>query len=405
MKKRIFTAAFVAVTICFILSACSASDKKTNWVGTWGTSPQLTEPHNNPPEPGLASNTLRQIVRVSIGGETLRFHFSNEFSKNPVVMNGVYIALSTGGSNIEASTSKELTFNGKKGCIIAPGTDVTSDPIKFDINQRSDLAITINFGDISSDITGHPGSRTTSFILEGNNTTDADFSSAVTTDHWYIIKGIDVKATGKAGAVSVLGNSITDGRGSGTNKQNRWPDILSESLLMNENTNQVGVLNMGVGGNCVLKDCLGPAAKDRFDRDVINRSGVRWVIIFEAVNDLGSTPDSLTAMKVVDDLTAEYTVMIDKAHAKNMKVYGATITPFGQSFYYTSFREVARQKLNSWIRTVGKFDAVIDFDKTVRNSEDTISLLPDLHTGDFLHLNEAGYIIMGESIDINLFQL
>lgn len=404
MKTRLLIVVIFSVFLSFILAGCPAYAKKSKWVGTWGTSPQLTETHNNPPDPGLANNSIRQIVRVSIGGEEIRLHFSNEFSKNPIFMNGVYIAVSTGGSSIDISTSKELTFNGEKKCTIEAGAAVSSDPIEFKLNPRSDVAITINFGETSSDITGHPGSRTTSYIREGNQAFDSDFSSAVKTDHWYIIKGIDVRASKKAGTVAVLGNSITDGRGSGTNKQNRWPDILSENLLKNRATQNVGVLNMGVGGNCVLKNCLGPAAKDRYDRDVINRSGVKWVIIFEAVNDLGSAPDSITAMKVVDDLIVEYNIMIDKAHTRNIKAFGATITPFGQSFYFTSFREAARQKLNSWIRTGGNFDAVIDFDKTVRNHEDTISILPELHTGDFLHLNEAGYKKMGESVDINLFQ-
>jgi len=404
MKRKLLSSLVGILIISFFSYSCSNAFSKQVWTGTWGTSPQLTEPHNNPPQPGLTDNALRQTVRVSIGGEVLRLHLSNEFSKSEVKINDIYIALSEGGSSINASTIKSLTFNGSPEVVIQPGQAIVSDQIDFKLNPRTDVSITINFGKTPDDITGHPGSRTTSYILAGNQPESADFSNSITTDHWYIIKGIDVLASDKGGAIAIIGNSITDGRGSGTNKQNRWPDILSERLVANPSTANIGVLNMGVGGNCVLKNCLGPAAVDRFSRDVLERSGVKWVIIFEAVNDLGGTPYSITAMKVVDDLIVAYSSMIEKAHAKNMKVYGATITPFGKSFYYQSYREVARQKLNEWIRTSGKFDALVDFDLTVRDPEDSMTLLPDIHTGDFLHLNEDGYKKMGESVSLDLFK-
>jgi lysophospholipase L1-like esterase len=204
--------------------------------------------------------------------------------------------------------------------------------------------------------------------------------------------------------VAVLGNSITDGRGSGTNKQNRWPDILSECLLKNKGTQQVGVLNLGIGGNCVLKNCLGPSALDRFERDILKQQGVRWLIILEAINDIGQTPDSVAATLVAKKLIAAYELMIEKAHTKGIKVYGATILPFGKSFYYKPYRESARNTVNEWIRTSGRFDAVIDFDKALRNPEDTLNILPTAHSGDFLHPNETGYKMMGESIDLKLFE-
>jgi lysophospholipase L1-like esterase len=267
-----------------------------------------------------------------------------------------------------------------------------------------DLAITICFGQTSPDVTGHPGSRTTSYILAGNHTSPIDFAGSVRTDHWYIINGIDVKAPKTAAAVAILGNSITDGRGSGTNKQNRWPDILSERLLKNENTRQVAVLNLGIGGNCVLRKCLGPSAIDRFERDVLKQQSVHWLIIMEGINDIGQTPDSAAASQVAKALVAAYGKMIDAAHAEGIKVYGATILPFGKSFYYTDYRETARTNVNNWIRNSGRFDAVIDFDKALQNPEDTLSILPAAQSGDFLHPNEAGYKMMGEAIDLKLFE-
>ena len=377
---------------------------KDIWVGTWSTSPQLVELHNMPPEPGLSNNTLRQIVRVSLGGDSLRVRFSNEFSSNPVTLKAVQIALAQGGGAIDTLTIKELTFNNQPEVTMEAGTGITSDPVCFNLKPRSDLAITIYFGETSPDVTGHPGSRTTSFLLAGNRLTNGRFAEAITFDKWYVINGIDVKAPETANAVVTLGNSITDGRGSGTNMQNRWPDILSERLLQNPATQNVAVLNHGIGGNCVLRTCLGPSALERFERDVLSEHGVRWLIILEAINDIGQTPDSLAASQVASDLIAAYQQMIDKSHARGILVYGATILPFKESFYYTDFREVARNSVNDWIRNSGRFDAVIDFDLALQNPENPLTLLPDVHTGDYLHPNEAGYRLMGEFIDLKFFE-
>lgn len=381
----------------------NARHSASGWVGTWSTAPQLVEPHNMPPAPGLTDNTLRQIVRVSIGGNTVQLRFSNEFSKSPVTLKAVQIAASKGGSAIDAATIREVKFDGKPEITMAPGSAVASDPVKFDLKPRMDVAITICFGQTSPDVTGHPGSRTTSYLLAGNHAATDDFSAAVATEHWYVINGIDVKAPNSA-AVAVIGNSITDGRGSGTNKQNRWPDILSERLLKNPETQHIGVLNMGIGGNCVLHGGLGPTALDRFDRDILKQHGVHWVIILEGVNDIGGTRDSASASAIATGLIDAYQKMIDEAHAKGIKVYGGTITAINKSFYYKDFRESARQTVNQWIRTSGHFDAVIDFDKVLRNPEDTTTLLPETQSGDYLHPNEKGYEMMGGAVDLKLFR-
>lgn len=375
-----------------------------NWVGTWSTAPQLVEQRNMPPGPGLSNNTFRQVVCISIGGESLRVRFSNEFSKSPVTMKSVQFAVSKGGSTIDGSTVKELKFNNMSEVTMEPGTVVTSDPVSFELKPRMEVAITISFGETSPDVTGHPGSRTTSYLLSGNHTSpDTDFTGAAKTDHWYVISGIDVKAPKHAAAVAILGNSITDGRGSGTNKQNRWPDILAMRLLKNHNTQQIGVLNMGIGGNCVLWGGLGPTALNRFDRDILKQQGIRWLIILEGVNDLGGTGSKEAADNVAKGLIDAYYKMINEAHAKGIKVYGATITPIKKSFYYKDYRESARNTVNNWIRTSGRFDAVIDFDKAIRNPEDTLSILPEAQSGDYLHPNEQGYRMMGEVIDLSLF--
>jgi lysophospholipase L1-like esterase len=395
--------------LAVLLCSCSTlnvinSHFAKKWVGTWSTAPQLVEPGNVPPAPGLTNNSLRQIVRVSIGSDSLRIRFSNAFSTGAVTLKAVKIAVSTGGNTIDAASSKELKFSGKTEITMSPGAMITSDPISFDLKSRMNLAITIYFGETCPNITGHPGSRTTSYLLAGNSTSANDFKGSVPTDHWYLINGIEVKVPTSGGAVAILGNSITDGRGSGTNKQNRWPDILSERLLKNAGTQQVGVLNLGIGGNCVLKNCLGPSGVSRFSRDILKQQGIRWFIIAEGINDIGQIPDLATADKIAQDLIAAYKQMIIDAHAQGVKVYGATIMPFKKSFYDADYRQTARTTVNEWIRASGNFDAVIDFDKAMRDPNDTLTILSTAHTGDFLHPNEAGYKLMGEAVDLKLFE-
>ena len=411
MRKIIFlTIAFVAVS--FFLPRCATKrteGKKEkdlqSWVTTWSTSQQLVEPGNMPPAPGLTNNTLRQIVRVSIGGDQLRLRFSNIFSKEPVTFKSAAIAVSRESSIIDTVTQKMLTFAGKNSVTMQAGSEIYSDPLTFHLVPGSRLAITIHFGETSPTVTGHPGSRTTSFILEGDKTLSGNFAGAAETDHWYMIQSIDVKAPSEAAAIVALGNSITDGRGSGTNNQNRWTDILSERLLDNPQTKHYSVLNAGIGGNCVLRGGLGPTALDRFDRDVLSQSGVRWLIILEGINDIGGIRDQESAPRVAQELIDAYTLMIEKAHAHGIKVYGGTILPFAKSFYDAPFHQEARDIVNEWIRSSGKFDAVIDFDKAMRSPDDLKTILPDVHSGDFLHPNEAGYKKMGEFIDLGLFTL
>ena len=372
-----------------------------HWVGTWGTAPQFVERHNNPPAPGLANNSLREIVQVSIGGKKVRLKLTNEFSQEPTEIKAVELAIAeTSGisSDIDETTTVSLTFDGKPSVTIPAGGQVVSDAVKFPIAARENVAITIHYGAASATVSGHPGSRTTSFLKAGNTT---DFTGAVRTDHWYNIQTLEVLAPSKAGAVAILGNSITDGRGSTTNQQNRWPDVLSRRLLKNKATSQIGVLNMGIGGNCVLRGGLGPTGEKRYPRDLFGQEGVKWIILFEAVNDLGGSWNGVeTADRVID----VYKRIIDEAHQKGIRVFGATITPFKGNNYYSEDHEKGRSTLNEWIRTTNMLDGVIDFDRAVRNPEDPAALQQQfLFENDWLHLNAVGYETMGNSIDLNLF--
>ena len=406
-SRRSNTVAILALVL-MVVSFCTAgsngsSGVASQWVGTWSTAQQLVETGNNPPAPGLSNNTLRQIVRVSVGGDTLRVRFSNEFSTGPVTFHAVHIAVSTGGGSIDLTTDRVLTFGGNVEITIPQGVAITSDPLQFALLPRTDVAITISFGNTSADITGHPGSRTTSYLFTGNQVSRADAAGALTTDHWYNINAIDVVAPSAAACVAILGNSITDGRGSTTNGQNRWPDILAESLLKDSSTSQVGVLNLGIGGNCVLSGGLGPTGVSRFDRDILDQRGVRWAIVFEGVNDIGRVRPAAAAAVTAGNLIAAYTQMIAKAHARNIRIYGGTILPFNGNGYYNQYSEQCRNTVNQWIRTKGNFDACIDFDRVMRDPQDTTRLLLPAYQNDGLHPDAAGYKVMGESVDPKLF--
>ena len=394
----------LGVLLCsFSLPGYAKSDLSKIWVGTWSTAPQLVEPGNMPPTPGLNDNTLRQVVRVSIGGDSLRIRFSNLFSNGNVTMKAVKIAVSTGGSTIDASTMKELKFNGMTDITMNPGVTITSDPIPFNLKPRMDIAITIYFGQTSSNITGHPGSRTTSWLLAGDKTSAGDFAGSVPTDHWYFINGIDVKAPESANAIAILGNSITDGRGSDTNKQNRWTDILSERLLKNPGTSQVAVLNLGIGGNCVFSGGLGPTGVSRYERDILHQAGVRFAVVFIGVNDIGRVRSAADATATANNLISAFKLWIKNAHAKNIKIYGATITPFHGNSYYNQYSDLCRNKVNTWIRSKGNYDGLIDFDRSLRSISDTTRLV-STYQNDGLHPTAKEYVKMGQSVDLKLFE-
>jgi len=375
-----------------------------HWVTTWGTAPQLTEPGNLPPVP-LANSTLWQFIRASIGGKMVRVRFSNNYSTDPVVINSAHVALapasaSGGNSDIYPATDKALTFRGAPGVVIPHGEVVYSDPLIFDLPAITNVAISTFFGSISaSSINGHPGSRSTSFIIASNFVSSASLPTASKTTHWYIITGMEVLADSSGKTISVLGDSLTDGRGSTDNGNNRWTDILAERLAANPSTAGVGVANLGVGGNGLFGG-LGVTAQTRFDRDVLGQNGVRYFICFEGVNDIGSGTTAASMIPV-------YQTFANNAHARGLRAYGATITPFGGNGYYTPAHETERQTVNAWFRTNTVFDGVIDFDAVVRDPVTLTNFqaiyFPGVNANDWLHLNPLGYKAMADAIDLNLF--
>ena len=336
-----------------------------NWVGTWGTAPQLTEMTNLPPAPGLTNNTLRQIGYVSIGGSRVRVRFSNAYGNSPLTMSAVHLANSTSTHSIDAASDRALTFSGMPSVTVPAGGTIISDPLDYPLTAQTKVAITIAFGATPSNVTGHPGSRTTSYIATGNAVAAASLTSPVSTEHWYYVTGIDVEAPATSRAVVTLGDSITDGRGSTTDGNNRWPDNLSRRLRANAATAGVAVLNQGIGGNAVVTGGLGPTAVSRFERDVLEQSGVRWVIVLHGVNDIGGA----TGQTVAQSLITAYQGFVTAARARGVRIYGVPILPIGGSSYDSADHEMARQTVNTWIRTPGNFDAVIDLDAAVRDPE------------------------------------
>ena len=387
-----------AVAAAFCCSAC----QKPGWVTTWATALQIAEPHNRPPEPGLAGNSLRQIVQVSVGGSELRLHLSNLFNPDATEILGVEIArAATMGASPEIveGSSVELTFGGARSFTMEPGAEAVSDPVAFALADRENLAITIHYGAISATtLTSHPGSRTSSYIALGNS---SDFSSpAAVTAHWYTISSIDVRPLRESCAVAVLGDSITDGRGTTTNGQDRWTDQLSRSLL--KAGKRVAVLNFGLGGNCILRGGLGPTGQSRYQRDLFGHEGVKYIILFEGTNDLGGSRDGVRTATEIQEVWQQIAL---EAHEKGIKVFGATVTPVKGNGYYSEDHEAGRQQLNEWIRTTDAFDGVIDFDKMVAWADDPLCLDPAyLYENDWLHLNAKGYEVMGYGIDLSLFQ-
>ena len=397
MKKILTTLALALLTL-------GAVAQTRDWVTTWATALQIAEPHNNPPAPGLAGNSFRQIVQVSIGGKSLRLHLSNLFNEDETEILGVEIArAATMGASPEIlpGSTVELTFGGRRSFTMAPGEEVVSDPVRFKLAERENLAITIHYGKISATrLTSHPGSRTTSYIAAGNTT---DFSAPVAkTDHWYTISAIDVKPRRRSAAIAVLGDSITDGRGTTTNGQDRWTDQLSRSLLSDRRTRNLSVLNFGLGGNCILRGGNGPTAQSRSRRDLFGPRGVKYVILFEGTNDLGGSRDGVAT---AEQIKAVFRDIIREAHERGIRVIGATVTSAVGSFYQREGEhEKGRQALNAWIRESGEFDGVIDFDRITAGPDDPARINPAfLFENDWLHLNADGYRLMGTSIDRSLF--
>ena len=403
-----------------VSAAANANADVGHWVGTWAAAPQLTEPSNMPPPPFtqdnlvFADSTVRQSIHATVGGRLIRLRFSNAYGGTDLPITGVSVALPAGGqagvSAIQPSTAHTVTFDGRTAIDIPVGAQMVSDPLDFPVATGSNLTVTIYLaaGQASNSITSHPGSRTTTYMVAGNHLNDADLPGAASVAHWYFLSGLEAWDPNGTAAIDVVGDSLTDGRGSTTNGDDKWTDQLFTRLQSIPGTNHLTVLNQGLGGNRVLNDGLGPNVLARVDRDVLAQSGVKWLILFEGVNDIGTAAATEAAQKqVASDLIAAYQQIITRAHAQGIRVYGATITPFGGNVPYddpNGFREAARLEVNTWIRTSHQFDAVLDFDRAVRDPANARQINPAYDVGDHLHMNPAGYGAIASAVLASLFR-
>jgi lysophospholipase L1-like esterase len=396
-----------------VLAAPAWVEAQTNWVGTWASSQQIPEPANALPVADLADATLRQIVHLSVGGAVLRVHLSNAFGTEPLHITSVHVArpVSRSAAAIDPASDRAVEFAGAGDVTIPAGAEYISDPLDYPVAALSDLAITLHIDDSPARQTGHPGSRSTSYVVHGDVVGAADLPDAKKVEHWYFLAGVDVAAGRNANSVVTLGDSITDGHAATTNGNDRWPDVLAERLQAGSATRSLSVLNQGIGGNHLLIDGLGPNVLARFDRDVLAQTGVRYLIVLEGVNDLGglARTGEVSASEhhaLVARILASYEQIVMRAHAHGIRVIGATITPYAGSDYYhpQPSGEADRVAVNEWIRAPGHFDAVIDFDKTMRDPDHPDRLLPAYDCGDHLHPSPRGYRVMGESIPLSLFK-
>lgn len=382
------------------------------WVASWGTSQQVPEPQNSLPPDDLRDATVRQIFHLSVGGAAIRVHVSNAFGTAALHFTSVHVArpLSPASGAIDPATDKALAFAGNSDVTVPAGAEFVSDPIDYPAPALSDLAVTFHLDTPPAGETGHPGSRATSYYVHGDAVTAATLTDPKHVDHWYQVSEVDVLGAAGAGSIVALGDSITDGHGTTTNGNDRWTDVLAVRLQGSASTRNLGVSNQGIGGNHLLTDGLGPNVLARFDRDVLAPAGVRWLIVFEGVNDLGGLARNgevspAEHAELVQRVIAAFEQVIERAHAHGLRVYGATITPYVGSGYYHPgpLSEADRQAVNQWIRATGHFDAVIDFDKVVGDPDHPDHLLSAFDCGDHLHPSPAGYSAMGNAIPLSLF--
>jgi lysophospholipase L1-like esterase len=405
-RRSLATAAATVLALAGIALAPAliAKDRHDvgHWVGTWSVSP---EPVAAPIQ--IKGQTVRQIVHTSLGGERVRVRLSNAYGTGALVIGSAHVAISAGGGSISQGTDRTLKFNGSPTITIPTGALAVSDPVALDVPALGDLAVSFYLPEHVAATTQHSGGLQTTYISAAGDFTGAiTVAAATTTQSFYFLTGVEVRASERARAIVTLGDSLTDGFGSTPDTNQRWPNLLAERLQSNPGTSRVAVLNAGLNGNRVLHDLVGTNALARLDRDVLVQTGVKYVIVCEGLNDF-VIPGLID--RPAEEVTAELVIqghrqIIDRAHALGLRIYGATSNPFVGSRFFSAAAEAKRQAVNQWIRTSRAYDAVIDFEKVIRDPSDPTRLLPAYDSGDHAHPNDIGYRAMADAIDLSLFR-
>jgi lysophospholipase L1-like esterase len=387
-----------------LTASARASSPDAHWVGTWSTAPYAAGNNNSR---FSDDTTLREIVHVSIGGSSIRIVLSNAFGTDTLKIGGANVALAATGGALKATAVPAL-FHGQPAVDIPAGAEVVSDPIALNLPALSDLAVTIFVpGQTITTITQHGFADDTNYELSGNQLASADFADAKTLRSWPFLKAVEVAAPKDSAAIVCFGDSITDGAHSTLDKNMRWPDVLARRLQAGKKTLHLAVLNEGIGGNHILHDSSGgPNALSRFDRDVLDQSGVKYLIILEGINDIGHAygPDKPANPITAEQLEMALSQLVERAHAHGIKVFGATLTPYVGAKYESPEGEKVREAENDFILHSGRFDAVIDFAKATADTTDPTHFASTAGSADNLHPGDSGYQAMGDAIDLNLFK-
>jgi lysophospholipase L1-like esterase len=383
-------------------SSSDVSSSSEHLVGTWANAPQAPlQNTQNLSTKGFSEQTIRSILQTSIGGEGVRVRLTNTFGTNPVTFDHVTIGVRENGAAV-AETPRDVTFSGERSVTLASNTRVYSDPVSLSVEPSQELVVSIYAPTATGPATWHSVAKHRTYLASGDHAGDARadaFNQAATA--WYFLDGVDVLAPKARGSVVALGDSITDGYRSTLGTDHTWPDFLARRIN-NRRSIKKSVLNAGISGNRVLYNSprFGVNAQARLNRDVLAQTGVTDVILLEGINDIGFSQPDITAEQLIDG----YQQIIARTHAKGLRIFGGTLTPYKGAAYYTKEGERTRQTVNHWLRTSGAFDGVIDFDQALQDPNNPKQLLPKYDSGDHLHPNDAGYRAMGNAVDLSLLK-
>ena len=403
----------VAVLLGFAVSltcsfAAPASADQQHWVSAWGSAQLVPDAPNQLPESAWRDASLRQFVRLSLSASQLRVRVSNVFGTAPLLIDGATVALArqAGEPDLQPGSVRAMRFNGADKVAVPPGAEYLSDPIALDVPAGATLAISLHFIADPARQTSHPGARSKSYLVPGNQTAAERWSEPQAFERWYQLADVEVRAPRSVGALVAIGDSITDGYGVKADTNTRWTDFLFERLLRQKQVAApIAIVNTGIGGGRVLREGLGPAIVARFERDVLGRSGVTHALVLAGVNDLGvqhrnGEDNGAARTQLLVDLQTAWRVLVERAHAQGICVIGGTITPYVGNDYYKAGadNEADRLALNGWIRTSGVFDAVADFDAALRDPDRPDHLAAFADIGDGLHPGAAGQKALAEAV-------